>query len=104
MIIDHRTYTVQHGRIGEYIKMFEATGLPVQLKHLGNLIGYFQTAVGPLNQVVHLWGYEDYGDMERRRAARDADPDWTAYKAQSAGMLVSQENKILSPVSFSPLK
>jgi len=104
MIIDHRTYTVQHGRIGEYIKMFEEVGLPVQLKHLGNLIGYFQTAVGPLNQVVHLWGYADYADMERRRAARDADPDWAAYKARSAGMLVSQENKIVKPVSFSPLK
>ncbi len=104
MIIDHRTYVIQHGRAGEYMKLFEAEGLPVQIKHLGNLIGYFETAVGPLNQVVHLWGYEDFADMERRRTARDADPAWTAYKKKSAGMLVSQENKILKGVSFSPIK
>ena len=104
MIIDHRTYVIQHGRTAEYFKLFQEEGLPVQLKHLGNLIGYFQTAVGPLNQAVHLWGYEDFADMERRRAARDADPDWTAYRKKSAGMLVSQENKILSPLGFSPIK
>ena len=38
MIIDHRTYTVQHGRTKEYMALFEAEGLPVQLKHL-NLVG-----------------------------------------------------------------
>ncbi len=104
MIIDHRTYVIQHGRNGEYLKLFETEGLPVQLKHLGNLIGYFETTMGPLNQVVHLWGYTDLADMERRRQARDADPAWTAYKKKSAGMLVHQENKIIKPVAFSPLK
>lgn len=104
MIIDHRTYTVHHGRSGEYLRLFETIGLPLQMKHLGNLIGYFQTTVGPLNQLVHLWGFEDLGDMERRRAARDADPEWAAFLTQTAGFLAKQENKILRPVSFSPLK
>jgi len=104
MIIDHRTYTMQHGKTKAYLKLFEEMGLPVQLKHLGNLIGYFQTTIGPLNEVVHLWGYEDFADMERRRAARDADPDWAVYKKESGGMLVAQSNKIIVPTKFSPLK
>lgn len=104
MIIDHRTYTIAHGRNKEYLDMFEAEGLPVQLKHLGPLIGYFVTAVGPVNEVVHLWGYADFADMEARRKARDADPAWASYKRNSAGMLVDQRNKILAPASFSPLK
>ena len=103
MIIDHRTYTVQHGMDKQYLDLFEAEGLPVQLRHL-NLIGYFTTSVGPQNEFVHLWSYDDLTDMERRRAARDADPDWTVYKKKSAGMLVKQENKLITPVSFSPLK
>lgn len=103
MIIDHRTYTVQHGQAKAYLKLFEETGLAVQLRHL-NLIGYFQTTVGPLNEFVQLWGYDDMADMDRRRAARDADPEWTEYKKKSAGMLVKQENKIIKPVGFSPLK
>jgi len=104
MIIDHRTYTIAHGRNKEYLALFEAEALPVQLKHIGNLIAYFTTAVGPVNEVVHLWGYEDFADMERRRKARDADPAWAEYKRKSAGMLTHQTNKILTPASFSPLK
>ena len=104
MIIDHRTYTVKHGNIKAYISLFEKAGLPIQLEHLGNLIGYFETAIGPLNQVVHLWGYESLADMEVRRTARDADPAWNEYKKKSGGMLESQENKIVIPTSFSPLQ
>lgn len=104
MIIDHRTYTIQHGKSKQYIALFEQEGLPVQMKHLGNLIGYFETAIGPLNQVVHLWGYENLADMERRRDARDADPAWAEYKKKSGGMLLAQENKIIKPTAFSPLK
>ena len=76
MIIDHRTYTIQHGKSKEYIALFEKDGLPVQMKHLGRLVGYFETTIGPLNQVVHLWAYDSLADMEARRAARDADPAW----------------------------
>ena len=104
MIIDHRTYNVKHGKIKAYIDLFEKEGLQVQLKHLGNLIGYFETAIGPLNQVIHLWGYESLADMEKRRGARDKDPAWTEYKIKSRGMLESQENKIVVPTSFSPVK
>ncbi len=104
MIIDHRTYNVCHGQINTYIDMFESIGLPIQLKHLGNLIGYFETTIGPINQVIHLWGYENLADMEARRAARDADPDWAVYKKKTAGMLLSQENKIVTPAPFSPIR
>jgi len=104
MIIDHRTYTIAHGRDHEYLTLFESEGLPVQIEHLGGLVGYFRTTLGPLNQLVHLWRYEDLTDMERRRAARDRDPAWGVYKRKSAGMLVAQENKILAPLPFSPMR
>ena len=104
MIIDHRTYTIAHGRTGEYLDLFEKIAMPIQKRHLGKPIGYFETSIGYLNQVVHLWSYESLADMELKRKARDADPDWAAYKKRSAGMLITQENKILVPVSFSPLK
>ena len=59
--------------------------------------------IGGLNQVVHLWAFDNLADMEKRRNERDADPAWLEYKTKSSGMLVSQKNKILKPVSFSPL-
>ena len=104
MIIDHRTYQINHGMNKTYIKLFEEVGLPIQLHHLGNLLGYFETTVGPVNEVVHLWGYKNLADMEERRAKRDADPNWSVYKEKTAGMLAEQTNKILKPTHFSPIK
>ena len=104
MIIDHRTYTFHPRKIPEFLKIYESEGLPIQLKHLGNLVGYFVSTIGLLNQIVHLWGYESLADMEIRRAARDADPDWKAYGKKTVGFIVSQETKILKPTSFSPIR
>ena len=104
MIIDHRTYRIRHGMNKIYINLFEEIGLPIQLRHLGNLLGYFETLVGPVNEVVHLWGYGSLADMEQRRAKRDADPSWAVYKEKTAGMLEKQSNKILVPKHFSPIR
>ena len=105
MIVDMRTYTMVPGRLKAFLALYEAEGLPVQLRHLGKPIGYFTTEIGTQNQVVHLWGYESMADREQRRNAMEADPAWAAYRQKSAasGNLQYQENKILKSASFSPL-
>jgi hypothetical protein len=105
VIVDLRTYTMVPGRLKAFLALYEAEALPIQLRHLGKLIGYFTTEIGTQNQVVHLWGYESMADRERRRTAMEADPAWSAYRQKSAaaGNVQYQENKILKSVSFSPL-
>jgi len=104
MIVEHRTYTVAQGRMEEYLELYERVALPLQLKYLGHLIGFFVSEIGTLNQVVHLWGYDSLADREARRARMDADPEWRAYRKSIAGMFVNQESRILKPARFSPLK
>ena len=106
MIIDHRTYTLHPLKLPKWLKLYEQSGLPVQLKHLGHLIGFFTSEIGPLNQVVHLWQFEDLADRARRRAAMAEDPDWHEFlrRNEELGALQHQENKILLPTAFSPLK
>jgi len=104
MIIDERTYTLHPGRVPDYFKLYEAEGLPVQRPILGNLIGYFATEVGTLNQVVHLWGYESMGEREKRRAIMLQNADWQAYLKKAMQLIVKMENRILVPAPFSPLK
>jgi hypothetical protein len=62
MIVDHRTYELQPGRRREFLALYEKEGLPVQKKHLGNLVGFFTTEVGNVNEIVHIWAYEDLAD------------------------------------------
>lgn len=82
--------------------MYEAEGLAIQRPILGNLVGYFTTEFGPLNQVVHLWAYASLEDRAKRRAKLLSDPSWTAYAAKVQPLVLWQENKILVPAPFSP--
>ncbi len=105
MLVDLRTYTMVPGRLKAFLTLYEAEGLPIQIRHLGRPIGYFTTETGTHNQVVHLWGYENMADRERRRDAMEADPEWASYRAKSAaaGNVQHQENKLIRSVSFSPI-
>ncbi|MBC8239321.1 MAG: NIPSNAP family protein [Alphaproteobacteria bacterium] len=106
MIIDHRTYDFHPGKLKGWIDVYREYGLPVQQKHLGRLIGFFTTEIGPINQIVFMWAYENMGDREQRRAAMDQDPDWAAFRGKTAplGALKQQTNKILAPTDFSPIQ
>ena len=51
MIFEERIYTIQPGRMAEFMKNYEELGLPVQLEVIGNLVGFFNTEIGGLNKV-----------------------------------------------------
>jgi hypothetical protein len=102
MIVDQRTYTTRPGRLQEFVDTFAARGLPLYRRYCGTLIGYFTSESGPLNQVVHLWGYADAADRDTRRAALARDQGWQAFLDVALPMLVSQESRLLMPTAFSP--
>jgi hypothetical protein len=102
MIVEERIYSLAPGRLPEFLKAYEAYGLPVSKEILGRLIGYFSTEFGPLNQIVNLWAYEDLADRSVRRARLAADPRWAEYRQHVKGFVTHQENKLLLPAPFSP--
>ena len=102
MIIDHRIYTCAPNKLPLFAKLYEEEGLPLQRKYLGEPIGFYQTHIGPLSRLVHLWQYESLADREARRDAMEADPAWQAYrkKVSETDYLIDMFNEILKPVSF----
>lgn len=106
MIVDHRTYTCRPGTLPKQLELYEKHGFAVQKRHLGEPLAYLVTETGALNTYVHIWVYEDAGDRERRRAAMQADPEWQAFLQMSreAGYLIKQENRIMTPAAFAPLR
>jgi len=103
MIVEQRTYTLHIGKTPEYFSLYESEGMAVQTRILGNLIGYFRTEIGPLNQVIHMWGYDSLDERTKRRAKLMADKGWLAYVAKIRPLMVTQESKILIPAPFSPI-
>ena len=102
MIVDVRTYTLIPRKMPKYLELFEKHALPVMLRHGLELVGYYTSSIGPLNQVVHIWRYDSLADLEQKRAARDADPAWGEFLSLMEGMVLMQDNRIMRPTSFSP--
>ncbi|MFC7556686.1 NIPSNAP family protein [Pseudoroseomonas wenyumeiae] len=100
MIVEERIYTLQAGQAPSYLAAYEAEGLAIQKPILGRMVGYYATEFGPLNQVIHLWAYEDLAERAQRRARLLADPEWKVYAAKVRPMVVRQENKLLLPAPF----
>lgn len=102
MIVDVRTYTLVPRKMPVYLALFEKHALPVTKRHGFDLMGYYTSVIGPLNQVVHLWRYESLADMEKKRTARDADPEWADFLQRTEGMVLMQDDKAMKPAPFSP--
>ena len=102
MIVEERIYTLEVGTVPQYVRLYEQEGLAIQEPILGHLVGYYWTELGPLNQIVHLWGYQDLEDRRERRGRLVADERWQAYVDKVRPFLITQENKILIPAPFAP--
>lgn len=106
MLLDVRTYTCRPQTIKKHIALYEKMGMAPQVRHLGQPLAYMTTETGNPNQYIHIWVYEDAADREKRRTAMWKDPEWLAYIEESAklGALEAQENRLMNPVSFFPIK
>lgn len=104
MIYEMRTYRLKVGAVAAYLKLVEEEGIAVQTSHLGQLVGYFSSEIGALNEIVHLWAYEDLNDRATRRAGLAADPRWREFLPKLQSLIETMENRILLPSQFSPLR
>jgi hypothetical protein len=82
----------------EFIEVFGRLAMPILRETLGHPLGFWVSQVGPLNQFVHLWAYEDLADYERRCRARDSHPGFAEYLAASEHLIVAQETRLIRAV------
>ena len=104
MILEQRDYHVITGKLNELVGLYANEGIELQQQYLGGFIGAFTTDVGALSTYTSMWGYENYAERERRRAELQADDAWKDFLSRLQPLLHTQQNRILIPTSFSPLK
>ena len=104
MLIEIRQYQLESGTIPKFYEIYQELGLPVQAPILGNLIMAMHTEIGPLNNFIHLWGYESFADRDKRRAELAANPDWPKYLKEALPLLKNMQNKVCIAAPFSPIK
>ena len=99
-VMDFRLYTVQHGKLPAFLKIYAEKALPLQLDYLGNCVGWYQSDIGGLNQALHMWGYKDMADRQARRAAMAADPAWGTYLKEGSPLLQRMDVQLLVNAPF----
>lgn len=103
MICELRTYQIQPGKAGEFLRIYEEHGLAVITRY-ARLIGCWTKESGMLNSVVFLWGYDDFAHRTAQRAKLAQDAQWAKFVPMILPYLVHQESVFLTPAEFSPLK
>jgi hypothetical protein len=100
MFYEIRTYRLKNGTVPDYLKVVGEDGISLQKKHLGTLVGYFFSEIGPINEIVHIWAYSGLDDREARRARLAADPAWRAFLPKIRDLIEVANNKIMKPAPF----
>jgi len=101
-IYELRTYSVIVGKMSEVVELYRNEGWPAASKFGDKLVGYFTGDVGALNQLVHLWKFDDDADRRAHWARVFADPDFMAFARKLRPLLASQENKLMMAAPWGP--
>jgi hypothetical protein len=104
VIVEQRDYHVFTGKLNELVTLYETEGIELQQSYLGNLLGVFTTDIGALSTYTSFWGYDSFAEREERRARLQADERWKAFLNRIQPLVHTQQNRILIPTSFSPIR
>ena len=104
-VYEMRTYSLQVGKMAEAVRLYTEIGYPL-LERAGfaqKLVGYFQADTGTLNQLVHLWKFNDDADRRAHWASLYANQEFLeTFAPKLRALLLSQEVKLLIAAPWGP--
>jgi len=99
MIYELRTSTVKQRSLSEAVKAAGIAWLEIRKDDYGKLEGCWQTEIGPLNQVMELWSYQDLDERARLLADLSTNARWSAeYLRSFRPHLMREEIRLLNEV------
>ena len=97
MIYEFRTYTIHPRTLPEFLRVF-GEALPAREKH-SKLSAFWYTEIGPLNQVIHVWAYDDTEQRLRIRSEATKDGSWPP---KVSAMIVDMKSEIFNRAACLP--
>jgi hypothetical protein len=101
-IFELRTYDVVVGKMADVTELYRTEGWAAIERHPKKLVGYFTGDIGALNQLVHLWKFDDDADRRAFWKGLFSDPQFMAFAAKLRPLLRAQENKLLLAAPWGP--
>jgi len=105
MIYELRTYTILPGKKDAVVARHEKV-LPLYTRNNIKVIGFWTTLIGRAETFYYMLQYENMADRDAKRAKLFQDPDIQKIIKDEAAdpALQFQDNTILAPTAYSPLK
>ena len=97
MIYEVRTYDIKPGSLAEVEKRF-GEAYEHRKKH-SPLAAFWHTEIGPLNQIIHVWPYQDLAERDKIRAAAVQAGNWPPKIGE---FIVNMRSEIYIPFPVSP--
>ncbi len=97
MIYEIRTYDLAPRSLAEVEKRF-GEGYEHRKKY-SELFAFWHTEIGPLNQIIHVWGYESLEERARIRGQASKDPNWPP---KIRDYVTAMKSEIVVPFNFVP--
>jgi hypothetical protein len=97
MIYEFRTCTLKPRSLAEVEKRY-AEAYEYRKKY-SPLAAFWHTEVGPLNEIIHVWGYKDLAERARIRAEAAKDANWPPKIRE---FVVDQDVEVVTPFPFIP--
>ena len=97
MIYEVRTYTLRPGTVAEFEERFAAR-LSLREQH-SKLGAFWHTEFGPLNQVIHVWPYENTLERSKIRAEAIKRGIWPP---KTSEFIAEMKSEIFEPRPYSP--
>lgn len=97
-----RWYRTHVGKAGEWLAHFKAV-MPAREKYM-HRVGLWQTEMGQLNEVIHMWAFTSLDERAAARARLAQDPEWQKFLPLSSPLLAHMQATILNPSPHSPMQ
>lgn len=99
MLYELRISTVRQRSLSDVVKAMSDVSFDIRRDNYGKPEGCWQTEIGPLNQVLELWSYQDLNHRARLLTDLDANRRWsTEYMPLLHPHLIRQEVRLLNEV------
>ncbi|CAH1270780.1 NIPSNAP3B [Branchiostoma lanceolatum] len=101
-VYELRTYHVKPALFWEFMEILEEK---VHLRmDMSKMVGFWRVDMGGLNQVVHLWEYDDFAHRTAVAKTRSAHTGWMSTLNKLLPTVEHQDNALLLPLPWSQLK
>lgn len=105
MLYELRVYRCMPGRKADVLARFRNQTMGFFKKHGIEVIGFWDTVVGDVDELVYILRWASWEDRAKREGAFQADPGWQRAREESHGrgaIVEHTRTSLLEAADFSP--